>query len=829
MTQSDGMTLPVDEVLADVVAALRGHGCCVVTAPPGSGKTTRVPPGILESGLVGDGQVILLQPRRVAARACARFMARQHGTPLGDRVGYAIRMERRAGPDTRLLVVTEGVLTRRLQDDPFLDGVSCVVLDEFHERSLHADLGLALLREVRQDARPDLKIVVMSATLDPEPVSEFLGGAPIVTSDGSLHPVDVHYLEEPDERPIAIQAAAGVRRMLKETAGDVLVFLPGAGEIARTSDALSGLDADVLPLHGDLPPDAQDRALTRGGGRKVILSTNVAETSLTIEGVSAVVDSGLVRRVRHDPRLGVDRLELGRISRASADQRAGRAGRLARGSALRLWTRARHRELAEQDEPEVRRVDLASTVLELRAWGCDDPAAFGWFEAPPAADLKRAVELLESLGALSSPSGVSDVGRRLLRLPVHPRFGALLLEAARLGVLDDGARVCAMLSERDILRSARAFGDDSPHPTGPSDLLLRLDLLSQDRDPDVDGRAARRVEQTARRLKSLVGRSDGRPSGDPDEALGRALLRAFPDRVARRRGPDDPRAVMVGGRGLELDRRTVVREAELFVAVALDAGRRGHGSTSRVRLAHAIDIRWLEEDFPGGVDTAIDVSFDVEREAVVGLRRTRYRDLVLDERPAGKVDPARCEAVLAEAVKAHPDRALRLAKGLDEWLLRVRCLREWRPDLELPSFDRDAIIEALVNLVPGCSSFADLRKAPLGDLLRGRLTHEQRRAVREEAPSVVELPNGRTVRLRYEEGRPPVLSAKVQHLFGVPTTPTVAGGRVPVLVELLAPNQRPVQLTQDLASFWANTYSQVRKDLRGRYPKHDWPETPPVG
>ena len=778
------MTLPVDDVMTEVLSALRGHGCCVVIAPPGSGKTTRVPPAILESGLNGGGQVVLLQPRRVAARACARFLAKRARTPLGGRVGYAIRMERKVSAATELLVVTEGVLTARLQGDPFLEGVGCVVLDEFHERSLHADLGLALLREVREQARPDLKIVVMSATLDPAPVSRFLDDAPVVQSDGRLHPVDVSFLDQPDERPVAAQAAAGVRRMLDETTGDILVFLPGAAEIARTGEALRDVDADVLPLHGDLTPEAQDRALTPGARRKIVLSTNVAETSLTIEGVTAVVDSGLARSIRHDPRLGIDRLELGRISRASADQRAGRAGRLGPGRALRLWTQARHRELAERDEPEVHRVDLAATLLELRAWGIDDTRSFRWFEAPAAADVARALDLLTALGAVPAlGGGLTDLGRALPRLPVHPRLGVLLLEAAGRGVLGEGATICAVLSERDILRSARAFREGgTPHPTGPSDLLLRIDLLSQRSDRDVDPRTARRVEQAARKLRSLVPDREGRRARDVDEALGRALLRAFPDRVARRRGSEGSKAVMVGGRGLELDGRSVVRESELFLAIALDGGRRGHGSTSLVRLAHAIEPAWLEDEFPSDLTTAEVLTFDLSLERVVSSRRRCFRDLVLDERPGGVPDVARAETLLAAAVRDHPDRALSINSGLEAWLTRVRCLAGWRPDLELPSFSRDDLVDALADLVPGCRGFADLRKAPLGDLLRSRLSASQRRALREEAPAEIELANGRTMGLRYEEGRPPVLSAQVQHLFGVPRTPTVAGGRVSVLV-----------------------------------------------
>lgn len=815
--------LPIDAVLDQVIDATRAHGAVVLVAPPGAGKTTRVPPALLDAGLAGDGRLLLLQPRRVAARACAQRIASERGSPVGGEVGYRIRFENRTGPDTRIEVLTEGLLTRRLQADPFLEGVGCVVLDEFHERSLHADLALALLREIRAEVNPDLKVVVMSATLDPGPVAEYLG-CPVVESAGRTFPVEITYDDpRPDTRRPADRCAAAIRQALRATGeGHVLAFLPGVGEIQRTAERLEGLDGvDVLPLHGRLSGADQDRAIAPSRRRKVVLATNIAETSVTIEGVRAVVDVGLARVPRFDPALGLERLELGPISLASADQRAGRAGRTGPGWCRRLWTESRHRRLPAAEQPELRRVDLARTVLEVRAWGAD-PATFAWFEAPDPAALVAADAVLRQLGALDA-TGLTALGHTLVALPLPPRVARVVVAGHAAGHLRDAAAAAALTTERDIFR-------EPPDLVSDSDLGLRLDALHDPRRfSGLDRRAVTRVRQTRDQLVRVAERALGRPAhdGPADDATLAELLRAgFPDRVAARRGPKSERFKLAGGGGAVLDRRSAVRDAPLILAVGLDGARRGERAEHRIRVAVALDAAELP------TSTGLRTRFDPERQAVVQTRATTYLDLVLAEHPPGaERDVAAVEAALAEAVAAQPRAALDLDdRDTAGFLGRLRWLAEHAPELGLPTFpelDGGQAPTPLIHMVcSGRRRFAETRKVALLPLLKGLMGHEACRVLDAQAPVKLGLPDGTTRRLDYAPGKPPVLAARIQQLFGLQATPRVANGKVAVLMHLLAPNQRPAQVTQDLASFWANTWPQVRKELRGRYPKHAWPEDP---
>jgi ATP-dependent helicase HrpB len=843
--------LPVDEVLPRLTAALGAGNAAVLVAPTGAGKTTRVPPALLAAGIGGDGRIVLLEPRRVAARAAARRIAEEGGWRLGEEVGYQVRFERRAGPGTRILVVTEGILVQMLQADPFLAGVGAVVFDEVHERSLATDLALAMARRVQREVRPDLTLLAMSATLDPGPLSAFLGG-PVIESRGRQYPVEVLHLERPggrpDERPLASIVAAGVERMLGATAGDVLVFLPGMAEIERAREALAPLAAAqglaVLPLYGDLPPERQDEVLRRGPRRKVVLATNVAETSITIDGVEAVVDSGLVRRLRYDPSTGLDRLELGRVSRASADQRAGRAGRQGPGVCLRLWAAWEEASLPERETPEIARVDLASPALQLLAWGESDLARFGWFEPPDPTALAAAQLLLARLGALASRGGgVTALGQAMARLPVHPRLARLLIEGRDRGWTREAALLAALLAERDPFPPAgdRESRKRAVRPSR-SDLLDRLEALeafeSRGREPDLPGgrqlnrNAARFVQKARDQLAEIARRELPEAPRPPlparvlsrEEALERALLAAFPDRLARRREPRSPRALMVGGRGVRLADESAVIDPELFLAVDLD----DRGTESLVRLASAVEPAWLA---PERVRTAVELEFDRGSERVIAWKRTRYEDLVIAEAESdlSAHESGEVERLLVEAAAGALDRALPLDNPeVASFLVRVRRLAGWMPELGLPAFGSAEIRELLPALAAGRRSFAELRRAPLLAAIEGALTWEQREALRREAPERLTVPGGRSVRLEYpeEEGRPPVLAARIQELFGLAETPRVAAGRVPVLLHLLAPNGRPQQVTQDLRSFWATTYREVRKELQGRYPKHAWPEDP---
>jgi len=843
--------LPVDDVMPAVVAALRAGSNLVVVAPPGAGKTTRIPPALVAAGLVPK-TMVMLQPRRVAARAAARRMADEQGWQLGSAVGYQVRFERRLDTNTTVQVLTEGVLGRRLQRDPYLDDVSVVMLDEFHLRSLDGDVLLGVVRMLQQTVRPDLRVLVTSATMDPAPVAAFLGGCPVVTCTGRSFPVSVEY-ERVDgygrggrgrAPTLEVRAAHAVRRAWRETSGHVLVFLPGAAEIRRVAGALADMgfgDDVVLPLHGSLPAEAQDRAVRPPVERAVVLATNVAETSLTIDGVTAVVDGGLVRLVTTDPARGLSRLETRRIGLDSAEQRAGRAGRTGPGRVYRLWTEAEQRGLVPTTAPEVARVDLTATVLELRALG-EDPAKFPWFEPPPPRALATADDLLLRLGAVDGTGQVSDRGRAALALPLHPRLGVML---ARYPTADV-ALVAAILGEGEIVTRfgeasatraegagswgpGQGFHDDAP--TGPSDLLYRLDLFHQAQAVDfrrdvcrqlgLDGGALRQVARVRDDLLHQLGngatdRAPDSTAGDGDIVL-RALLAAFPDRVARRRAPASDRASMVGGRGLVLARSSVVRRAEYFVAVDVD----GVGNDALVRLASEVAPAWLptrDEDH---------LRFDDATERVVAVTRTMYDTLCLRERPA-RPCPDEAAALLAEHAARDLRRALQPSDEVERLRARIACLGAWMPELDLPEVDDEALAGHLptwCTTVPSWS-FAALRRLDLVALLTGLLTWSQRRALDDEAPERLTVPSGAAIRLQYEPGRPPVLAVQLQHLFGLADGPRVAGGRVAVLLHLLAPNGRPAQVTDDLRSFWNETYPQVRKELRGRYPKHAWPEDP---
>ena len=833
------LPLPIDVVLPDIVAALRHHRAVVVRAPTGAGKTTRVPPALLDAGFAQSGQIVMLEPRRLAARAAARRMAAERGERVGGQFGYEVRFDRQIGRDTQVRVVTPGILLRRLLDEPFLESVSAIIFDEFHERGIDIDLALGIVRLLQQTVRPDLRIVVMSATLPAERVADYLGGCPIVASEGRLFPVDVAYEPRSLQDPWPIAAANATAQLLDRTDGDILVFLPGMTEIRRTAASLQTVanerDLMVLSLHGDLPAEEQDRALQPQARRRIVLATNVAETSVTVEGISGVVDTGLARMMTFDADLGLDRLALTPIARDAAEQRTGRAGRLRPGVCVRLWSEASHRQRPEQTEPEVRRVDLAGAILHLLCLG-EDVARFPWLEPPPEAAVEQAMELLRRLGGVQG-NVVTDGGRQLARLPVHPRLGRLLIEGLRMGLLARAAMGAALLSERDPFD--RQAGAPRPVHAIESDVLERVEALEAfERRKQTASAAgvlhvggaqavlrvrdqlARLLEEVSRDAESAERSAGNRLTLSGDEALLRALFAAFPDRVARRREADPARGVMVGGKGVRLAPSCRVLDSPLFVCIDVDS----RSTEAWVRQASAIQRDWL----PASVVTAsIEVSFDETSERVIARRKLRYEDLLLEESPANLPKDNEVGRVLAEAAKAHLDRVLPPPDSTGgSFLLRVHCLREWMPELGLPAFDDAELREIVQWLCVGCKSFDEVRRAAWLGVLQSRLSAKQRQAVDREAPERIEVPSGNRITLRYEMGRSPVLAVRIQELFGLRETPRVAGGRVPVLLHLLGPNYRPQQVTDDLASFWANTYPQVRKELRARYPKHAWPEDP---
>lgn len=810
-------SLPIDSIVPDVVRSLRKCPNLVLVASAGAGKTTRIAPALLAASVPAGGRVLVVEPRRIAARSAARRVAAERGWQVGGEVGYRVRFDSRVGPVTRLEFVTEGILLHRLLTDPFLEDTSLVVFDEFHERRLLSDLALALVRSVQREVRPELGIVVMSATLEPAPVAGFLGDAPILECPGRVFPVEVSYLETRPERPLAETVAIGVRQALAKGQADVLAFLPGVAEILRTAELLAPEVASqgllVLPLYGDLPAADQDRALSPAGRRRVVLATNVAESSVTVEGIETVVDSGFARQLRFDPGCGLDRLELVRISRASADQRAGRAGRQRPGLVLRLWTEHEHRGLPERDVAEVKRLDLAAPLLQLAAWGEPDPAAFAWFEQPPEQALAQAKDLLADLGLLG-PGGLTSLGRRVANLPVHPRLACLLAEAYSGGCLVYGARVAALLSERPAWRT-RARESKTEE--------LAEQLASLDDQRLAHGSQVLRLSAHLEHIARQGLGPGGDEAKDPEAALGRALITAFPDRLARRRGPAVERSVLAGGRGVRIGGNRVLRDSELVICLDLDAGVRGERAEGRVYLAAPIQRAWFPED---KVVRELEVAFDQSAERVVAWRRTRFNGLVIDEWE--QTPPAaEASAELARAAALDLDQALPLGDAeVASFLDRLRWLAGEMPELGLPVFTDEDLLKLLPTVCAGRRSFAELRKLPLVDLLEGLLSHQQLQTLDREAPERLTVPSGSQIRLRYEPGRPPVLAARIQELFGLAATPRLAGGRAPVLVHLLAPSYRPQQVTSDLASFWRTTYLEVRKELAGRYPKHAWPDDP---
>ncbi|HET6424918.1 MAG TPA: ATP-dependent helicase HrpB [Planctomycetaceae bacterium] len=820
--------LPIDDLLPALESALRTAPTVIVQAPPGAGKTTRIPPALLNRGLVQNGQILVLQPRRVAVRTTARRIAEERGTELGHEIGYQIRFERRVSRQTRIIVMTEGVLLRRLLDDPFLEGVDAVILDEFHERHLDTDLALAMVRRVQQTVRPDLKLLVMSATLQTEALQKYLGGCPILTSNVRPFPVQIEHHPVHDDRPIAELVAAAVENIFPKTAGDILAFVPGYGEIQRTIALLeadaAGRDLVVLPLYGDLAPELQDRVFATTAQRKIIVATNVAETSITIPGVTTVIDSGWARTMQFDQAHGLNRLELRPISRASAEQRAGRAGRTGPGLCIRLWTEASHRARPAADVAEIHRTDLSGAVLSLRVWGEHDLDAFPWFERPSNSSLSHAEQLLSSLDAVED-AGVTKLGSEMSRWPTAPRLARLILRAAELGYLEDGCLAAALLSERDPFVSTRRT---TARHVSQSDLLDRIAAL---REFQRSGRlesdlgtlhrgGAQAVLQAAQQFERMADRKTSKAEVAQTEALGRALLAAFPDRLARRREPRSRRGVMVGHRGVRLADGSAVTDSDFFVCLDIDSA----GDEALVRSASAVDFSWLA---PPHLSTQIDLEFDETAERVQARHRTRWFDLVLEEHPTAIPADVDTASVLSDAARVRWSRVFPPNdEAVSQLVARLQCLHEWMPDAGFPAWTDDQLQALLPDLAAGCRSFRELRAAPWTAVLKQSLSPPQQLLLEREAPERLTVPSGSRIALDYAPGRAPILAVRIQEIFGWKATPRVAGGRVPVLLHLLAPNHRPQQITDDLTSFWTTAYQQVRGELRRRYPKHAWPEDP---
>ncbi len=853
--------LPVYELERRLVDKVRAPGRLIVQAPTGSGKSTQVPQMLLNHGLLGArGGVVVLQPRRLAARMLARRVAEEAGTKLGEVVGYQIRLDSRVSEATRIRFVTEGILLRQMSFDPGLRGISAIVFDEFHERHLYGDISLARALQIQQSNRPDLKIIVMSATLDAALLKDYLAPCEVLTSQGRTFPVAIEYLPKAvnfEHDPVWAVAARECERIAARTTGDMLVFMPGAFEIGRTVQEIQGSHGlrgfACFPLHGELPPDQQDRAVARYDTRKIIVSTNVAETSLTIDGVTAVVDCGLARVARYDPHRGINTLLIEKISVASSDQRAGRAGRTAPGVCLRLWTEKEHAQRPLQELPEVKRLDLSEVVLTLKAAGVEDIHNFPWLEKPEPKALERAETLLEDLGAVGRvvsdeprltgtvrPTQITETGRRMLRFPMHPRYARMFLAAQEYGCVRSVALMAALTQGRNFLlrnvdkRTAEAraelFGDEHE-----SDffLLMRAWRYADKANYSMD--ACRRlgihvqgVRQVgplfqqfieiaaAEKLDVTEKRIDG-------VAVRKCVLTGFSDHLARRLDKGTLRCELVHQRRGLLSRDSVISEAPLLVATEItEVERRGEVNTL-LGLCTAVEEAWLKEIFPGDFHDAGGVFYDESMRRVVARKERRFRDLVLEAKQTADEPPeGEAAAILAREVMKGNITLTGWNEAVEHWIIRVNCLAKWWPELEvnpITDADRATLIEQICY---GSFGARELKDKPVMPILRDWLLPEQLAVLDDYLPERIVMANGRKARVTYAKGGPPVLSARIQELYGVGSKFTLGHGRVPVKIEMLAPNQRPIQVTDDLSNFWKEQYPKIRTELSRRYPRHEW-------
>lgn len=850
------MALPIHEQREAILAALRQHNRLVLEAPTGSGKSTQVPGFLLDGGIAEGGDIWVLQPRRVAARMLARRVAHERGVELGDEVGYAVRLDTVVSAATRIRYVTEGLLLRRLTTDPELKGTAVVILDEFHERHLEGDLALARIAAL-QETRPDLKLVVMSATLEAEDLLAHLQPAAHVRAEGRTYPVEIDYLTRryADDKVWDVCADALDRTDSASVEGDVLIFMPGAFEIRKTIEALRGTalarGRQLLPLHGELPPKEQDAAVLPSEQPRIIVSTNIAETSVTIDGVTLVVDGGLARVAGYDPRRGINTLLTEKISRASADQRAGRAGRTRPGRCLRLWTQDDHASRPGQLAAEIHRLDLSEAVLSLKAAGFTDLDAFPWFEAPRPEALTKAEELLGDLGALDQDGAISETGHAMLKFPLHPRYARLLLEADKHGCVPQAALLASLAQGRPLFRRGGFGGrdkrqlelqDDLFGGETTSDFFRLLRAWSWAKGRNFDPRAAGKLginAMAAREAAGIAGqitraaekaglKIEAEAKAADDAALRRCILAGFSDHLARRLDGGTLRCDLIHGRRATLARDSAVRDAPLLVAAEVREVEQRGGEDVEVMLslATAVEEAWLHDLNPGAYQEGEDTRYDPTLKRVVAVRERRFRDLVLSRETRGEPDLDAAAQVLARKIQSGDIALKHWDDSVEAWLARVAFLRNAMPELELPTFDDDELGEIYAVITHGEVTAKGVREQPVLPILRDWLNSAQRDALDRLAPERVQLPGGRKARLAYPDGGEPYLPSRLQDFFGQTETPKILGGQHALLLHLLAPNQRPIQMTKDLASFWSNAYPEIRQELKVRYPKHDWPEDP---
>lgn len=838
--------LPIYELRDELTDALRTEQRLIIEAPTGSGKSTQVPQMLLDSGLC-PGDIVVLQPRRLAARMLARRVAQERGGKVGDEVGHQVRFENCVSRNTRIRYVTEGVLLRQILGDPELRGVSAIVFDEFHERHLYGDITLARALHLQQ-TRGDLKIIVMSATLDAGPLRKYLAPCRELKSEGRMFPVDIHYAPKRidfQHRPVWDAAADAFETAIKSGAeGDVLVFMAGAYEISRTVEAIRvkpcAKEFSVLPLHGGLPTHEQDAAVGANPKRKVVVSTNVAETSITIDGIRIVIDSGLARIARYDPNRGIDTLMIEKISRASADQRTGRAGRTAPGTCHRLWTLQEHTGRTAQELPEILRHDLSEVILTLKAGGIEDIQNFQWLEPPDPVSLQRSLSLLTDLGALDSTGRLTQIGNQMVKFPMHPRYARMMLAAERYNCVRQACLIAALtqgksLLERNQGKTVRGQRDDLLGDDDCSDfkrLMRSWTFADQNsynphtcRKIGVHAGAARQVKPLYERFLNIAekqGLTINRAAPE-DEYLQKCILIAFSDQVAKRCDRGTLRCELVHGRTGNLARESVIRDAELLVPAQITEIGQAHGQTGIVlNFATAIERNWLEELFPDDLRNESGARYDDSLKRVLVEHRFLFRDLVLERSITQDPNPDEAAVILAaEVMKGH----LTIPKWdeqVEKWIARVNCLSAACPDYGIPAIDDDAREMMIQEICLGAVCRKDLRERAVWKTVKSWLTPMQRDMIDKQTPEKITLPSGFGARVRYEANQPPVISATIQKLYGLEESPKIAFGNLSVVVEALAPNQRPQQKTTDMKSFWANSYPLLKKELKGRYPKHEW-------
>jgi ATP-dependent helicase HrpB len=792
---------PVDAVIPDLDRALEAHSSAILIAEPGAGKTTRVPLLLRDASWLTSKKIVMLEPRRLAARAAATRMAKTLGENAGQTVGYTVRLDRRVSAATRIEVVTEGVLTRRLQQDPELSDTSLVIFDEFHERSLDGDLGLALTLDVQKSLRPDLKILVMSATLDAERLSRFLDGTQVIEAKGRVYPVTTKYLDKTQRQTIAADVARGIRAALRETDASILAFLPGESEIRRTEEALLASDlqsnVEVRPLYGALDFAAQDAAIQPAseGKRKIVLATTIAETSLTIDGIGAVVDGGYKRAPRFDPASGMTALQTVRVSLASADQRRGRAGRLGPGTCYRLWPEAETRALQPFDPPEILVADLAPLVLELAAWGVTDPMSLKWLDPPPQAAFAQARDLLRSLEAIDDQGRITGQGRAMVQLPLHPRLAHMVVKAKS----SEAAELAAFLSERG-----------GGNATDVSTQMAQM-----------RGNTRERVKAAAKQISSIASISRDAPR----LSSGVLLAFAYPDRIAQRRGGDRRYRFSGSGGGILPEHDSL--SVNDWLAVATTDGSSGD---QKIRLAAPLSLAEIEEHFEALIEVREDVAWDARAQAVIASRAKKLGALVLEEKPLANADPETMTAAMLKGIENMGLAVLPWTDAANAFRARIAFLRRVFPDDGWPAFSDEALAPSLSGwLAPYLSGVirrSHLERLDLLDILRARMPHDLMRRMEKLAPVRIEVPSGADVRIDYDTDGDPVLRVRLQEMFGLATTPVIADGRAKLRIELLSPAGRPLAVTQSLETFWTSGYPSVRSDMRGRYPKHAWPEDP---